>query len=108
MWTDIASYCIPSGTGSCCSPLCTVCCKSISILAGTLKVGFNHPLCSLGIQQSEHGSHSGGQCRICVALGLVVLPTVQGGQSAFTGKQNYLLPQVGKIIIIKKVPSTRS
>lgn len=45
---------------------------------------------------------------IPAALGPVVLPTVQGGQSAFTGKQNYLLPQVGKIIITKKVPSTRS
>lgn len=36
------------------------------------------------------------------------LATVWGDQSAFTGELNYLLPQVGKIIIIKKVPSTRS
>lgn len=35
---------------------------------------------------------------------------LQGEQPAFAGELNYLLPQVGKIIIIiiKKVPSTRS
>lgn len=28
-------------------------CRSISILADTLKLSLNHPLCSLGFQQSE-------------------------------------------------------
>lgn len=91
-WTDIASCCIPSGTYGCCSPLRAVHCKSFSILAGMLKLGFNHPLCSLRLQQPEQGSHLGGQCGIPAALGPVVLPIVQEGMSTFTGKRNYLLP----------------
>lgn len=35
--------------------------RSVSILAGTLKLRFNHPLCSLGRQQSEEGSLLEGQ-----------------------------------------------
>ena len=69
-----------------------------SIWAGTLKLRFNHPLCSLGLQQSEQGSRLAGQCGCwapCVippALGPVTLATMQGEQSACTEELNYLLP----------------
>lgn len=93
-WTVIASCCIPSGTGCCCSPLHAVCCKSISILAGMLK--HNHPLCSLGLQQPDQGSCLGDSVGSLLAWDLLCFPRCRGCSLHLLGNRIICFPKWGK------------